>query len=215
MLSRLGNLKKQLLQKIEALENRFHQSDVFNTFKEKFQSLPHKKQQIIKYSSLGLCFLGVFGIPFGYFYSSSGYLREFKEKESLSLELLKTGNQSPSFLYQKTSFQVKSLLKNIVEKYQKEEYSITERGSVKAKGLDVNSSGVELSVKHLNIKQAAALGGKLNDLQFIRIHKLKMTENVSYKNHYDMHFSILFFPPPKQKTSRDKIKPTDLKSRRK
>ena len=215
MLSRFENLKKQLLLKIEALESHIHQSDVFNTFKEKFQSLPHRRQQIIKYSSLGLCFLFVLSIPFGYFYSSSGYLREFKEKEFLSVELLKTGNQSSSFLYQKTSLQVQSLLKNIVAKYQQEAYSIVEKGFSKVKGFDIQPIEMELSVKHLNIKQAAALGGKLSDLKFIRIHKLKITENISYKNHYDMYFSILFFPPPKQKISRDKPKPVDLKPRRK
>ena len=215
MLSRLDDLKKQFLQRLEVLENRIHQSDVFNTFKEKFQALSHGKQQALKYSSLGLGLLCVFSIPFVYFYSSSGYLREFKEKEALSLELLKTGNQSSILLYYKTPFQVKNTLKSIVERYQQKEYSITEKGPFKIEGLDIKPSKIEISVKHLNIKQAAMLGGRFNNLKFIRIHKLKMTENPSYKNHYDMLFSVLFFPPTGQKALRNKRNVPDLKLRKK
>ena len=146
-MSHLENLKKQIFHKLSVLENRIHQSDIFNTLKEKFQALSYKKQQTIKYSSLVLCLLCVFSIPLTYFYSSSDHLEEFKEKERLSLELLKTGGQSSPFPYQKASLQVKGILKDIVERYQKEEYSIVERGSLKKGDFNTNSQGMEVFCK--------------------------------------------------------------------
>lgn len=195
MFSRLKNLKKQLLSKLEAVESRIHQSDTFNTFKEKIQALPAGKQKALKYASLALLLIGMFSIPFAYFYSSVEYLSEFKEKESLSLKLLKTGSQHFSLPIQKSGEQVKQILESIVKKYQTEGYLISDKGSFKMKEGDLESHRMDVFVKHLNIKQAVALGENVNSVQFIRIHKLEMTENTTYTNHYDMNFSILFFPP--------------------
>ena len=162
--------------------------------RKKIQSLPLEKQKALQYASIVFVMICVFSIPFVYFYSSMRYLDEFKEKESLSLELLNTGSQHSSFPIQKSGAQIKQVLESIVKKYQQEGYLISEKGAFKMKGLDMRSERMEILVKHLNIKQAVALGENLNSVKFIRIHKLKMTENDSYKNHYDMNFSIVFFP---------------------
>lgn len=194
MFSYFKNSKKQILQKLEKLEDRIHQSDFFNTLKERFQALSPGKRQTIKYISFFLGLLFLFSLPFGYFYSSSGYLQEFEEKESLSRELLMTGGASSARNYQKSPLQVKKILQGIVGKYQSEGYVIMEKGSFKMKGLDINPHKIEISVPHLNIKQVAGLGEKIDNLGFLRIHKLKIKENTEYKNHYDTDFSVLFFP---------------------
>lgn len=200
MFSYFKNFKKQILQQMEKLEDRVHQSDLFNTLKERFQALSPGHRQIIKYSSLSLGLLCLFSLPFSYFYSSSGYLQEFKEKEALSQELLKTGGSSSFQAYQKSPMQVKRILQNIVGKYQSEGYLIVEKGAFKMKGGDISPHNIEISVRHLNIKQVAALGEKIDNLGFLRIHKLKIKENTDYKNHYDTDFSVLFFPLLAQKT---------------
>ena len=195
MPSRFENLKKQILQRWEVLENRIYESDTFNTFKEKFQSLSPGRQKIFKYLSIALFLFALFSIPLLYFYSSSKQLKDFKEKENLSLKLLKKKADTSSLLNQRSSIWVKSNIKTIVEKYQKEEYSIVEKGVSATKNSLIKPHEMEVSVKHLNIKQIALLGENLNGLGSIRIHKLKMKESSLYKNHYDAYFSILFFPP--------------------
>ena len=160
MFSYFKNFKKQILQQLEKLENRIYQSDFFNTLKEKFQALSPLKRQIIKYLSLSLGLLFLFSLPFGYFYSSLGYLQEFKEKEALSQGLLKTKDTSSAGSYQKSPLQVKKILQDIVGRYQDEGYSIMEKGAFKMKGLDVNPHKIEVFIPHLNVKQVAALGEK-------------------------------------------------------
>lgn len=195
MPSRFENLKKQMLQRWEVLENRIYESDTFNTFKEKFQSLSPGRQKTFKYLSVVLSLFILFSIPLLYFYSSSENLRDFKEKENLSLKLLKKKADTSSLLNQRSSIWVKSNIKTIVEKYQKEEYSIVEKGVSATKNPLIKPHEMEVSVKHLNIKQIVLLGENLNSLGSIRIHKLKIKESSLYKNHYDTHFSVLFFPP--------------------
>lgn len=202
MNSYFNNLKKQILQILEKSENRIHQSDFFNTLKERFQALSLEKRQIIKYLSFCLGLLCLISLPIGYFYSSLGYLKEFEEKEFLSRELVKTGQGSPFKSYQKSPMQVKRILQDIVVKYQSEGYLIVEKGAFKIKGLNTSPHRIEISVRHLNVKQMVALGERLDNLEFLKIHKLKIKENTEYKNHYDTDFSVLFFPLSAQKLPR-------------
>ena len=50
-----------------------------------------------------------------------------------------------------------------------------------------------VSFPRLNIKQAVSLGEKISKSLIVR--KLKLKENSSYENHYDVEFSVVFFPP--------------------
>ena len=213
MAAYLKNFKKQILQILEKLENRIHQSDFFNTLKERFQALSPEKRQSIKYSSFCLGLLCLISLPIGYFYSSLGYLREFEEKEFLSKELVKIGSASSFQSYQKSPMQVKRILQDIVVKYQSEGYLIEEKGAFKMKGLNTSPRRIEISVRHLNIRQVTALGEKLDNLGFLKIHKLKMSENAKYKNHYDTDFSVLFFPLSPQKVPRKARSPVQDKKK--
>ena len=215
MASHFENLKKQILQRLEALENRIYESDVFNTLKEKFQALPPGKQHTLKYLGVGFCLFCVFSIPSVYFFSSSKYLKDFQEKETLSFELLKRRSDSPSVLHQKSAAWVKNSVKNIVERYQKEEYSIVDKKDSGVKKSGLQHQEIKVSVKHLNIKQVVQLGENLNGLGAVRIRRLKVTENDLYKNHYDTDFSILFFPPATEKPLQKRRTSPSLKQREK
>ena len=224
MLSHLNSLKKRILLLTEAALDRIQESDGFNLLKERFQALPPRRQKLVKYLAFSLILVPAAGLPLSFFYSSSKYLRDFREKDSLSRALLRAGAGRAFQPHQKSAAEVKKLLSSLTQRYAEEEglkikdlgpLSESEsfeggenggsgggRGAGGKRGGQSNSGAgglaahqMELSVPRLNIKQAASLGEKISRFKSLKIRRLKLKESLSHENHYDTEFSVVFFPP--------------------
>lgn len=212
MFSFFENLKKRLFEEWKNFESRLLESNHFNLLKEKYQSLSLLQQKLIKYGFLCfICFVLAY-LPLSYFFSSSVYWMKFKEKQELSLELLKMRNKISSSGFRLSKNQLNRKIENIIEKYSEKAFEIKEKKRKMSKD-SIYEIGFDVHLKHLNIKQAVQLGTELNNLSQSRLESIVIKENQTYPKHYDVDYKLSSFVSKEEnrvkKRPRARIKPSD------
>lgn len=216
----LKKLKKKLGESLEDIQNQIASSHSFNLLKERYEALSIFHQKIIKYSLVGSVLVLVGFFPIYYFFLSMGYWGDFKEKHLLSIKLLRTrSHQAHHFEFSRRDF--KKNLKEIVEKYQSQNYSIKDQA-----GLSDNDQfkkvNYTVTVDHLNVRQVMKLGAELHHLPIAVVSSLSMTESSKYPKHYDVKFVVFSYFSKQSSSSKprksdrlqnklDKVKKVDLK----
>ena len=224
MNEKLRDLKKQLIEVWKNFENRLSESHSFNLLKERYQSLNIGKQKLIKYCFVFFIFSVLVYFPLSYFFSSVLHWGEFKEKQTLSLDLLKMRNKISSSLFQFSQDHLKNKIERTVKKYSSFDFTVKDKRTVHPKGDSIYQVDFEIQLKHLNVKQAVKLGTELHNLSQSRLKSIIMEENKGFSKHYDVTYKVSSFvskgrkkevlpkrrkhiPRIKQKPSRnDKIK---------
>ena len=192
MFKLLKNLQKQGIELFENFENRFSESNTFNLLKEKYQSLSLSQQKLLKYALLAFIFISVIYLPVSYMFSSIGSWSDFKQKYMLSLELLRVRGKGADFLNQSEEA-LKIKISKVIERYSSEGFEITDKKRHFSKAKSVRQVDFNISLKHLNIKQAVKLGIELHDLQQARLIEISLSESAEYAKHYDLIYKLEAF----------------------
>ena len=192
MLKLLKNLQKKGVDLLKNFENRFSESNTFNVLKEKYQSLNMGQQKLIKYFLIVFLFVFVFYFPVSKMFSSILSWSEFKQKYSLSLELLKTRNKNSSFL-NLSETDLKMKINRVVKKYSDIGFEIVDKSRPFLKAKSVRQVDFRVSLKHLNIKQIVRLGTELHALPQMRLDEISLEENKKYPKHYNITYKLAAF----------------------
>ena len=192
MFKLLEDLQKQGSEFFKNFENRLLESNTFNILKEKYQSLDLRKQKFIKYALISCVFAFIVYLPVSYLFSSIGSWSDFKQKYSLSLQLLKTRGKGAGLLSQSKE-DLKMKINRVIEKYSSDPYEITDTTALFPSAKSVRQVDFSIHLDHLNIKQAVRLGAELMALPQIRLSGISLSENKTYEKHYDMIYSLEAF----------------------
>ena len=176
MFKLLKNLQTQGLEFLKNLENRFSESNTYNILKEKYQSLNVGQQKLIKYFLIAFLSLCIFYFPVSHLLSSIVSWSDFKQKYSLSLELLKARNKRSSFL-RFSKEELKTKINKAVEKYSSDNFKIIDSKKPFPKAKSIRQMDFSVHVKHLNIKQAVKLGTELNSAPQMRLSEISLEES--------------------------------------
>ena len=192
------------------MKNRLLESNSFNHLKEKYQSLDVKRQKLIKYLFVFFIFSALAYFPLSYFFSSVVSWQEFKEKRSLSLEILKMRNKISSSVFRYSQNQLKSKIQRIIDQYSNANFQIKDRRTMFQEGESIEQIDFDIQLKHINIKQAVRLGTELHHLDQARLSSITMEENKEFPKHYDVTYKISAFVLKNNTTdfSSKKKKPT-------
>jgi len=193
MNEKLRDLKKQLVEAWKNFESRLSESHSFNLLKERYQSLNIRQQKLVRYFLVLFIFSALAYLPLSYFFSSVVYWGEFKEKQALSLDLLKMRNKIfPSF-FQFSQEDLKNEIKRTVEKYSSFGFTVEDKRTLYSKRDSIYQIDFEVQLKHLNVKQAVKLGTELHNLSQSRLKSIVMEENKKYPKHYDVIYKVFSF----------------------
>ena len=202
MLNLFIKLKKELIELYQKLEGQILESNSFNLLKERYQSLTLLSQKLIKIFLIALFFLIILYAPLYYIASSTADWLNLKEKQKISLELLKMREKSSFSTMRDTEALLKSKIEGLVQKYSSEEVSLTKESKKFPKSNSINQILFKVQVPYLNIRQAVQLGSELEALSQVRLEELSFTENKKYKNHYDIIYQLSAFVIKKDPHSR-------------
>ena len=193
MKDKLGDLKKQLIEAWKNFENRLTESHSFNLLKERYQSLNIKQQKLIRYILALFIFSALAYLPLSYFFSSVIYWGEFKEKQTLSLDLLKMRSKVFSSFFRFSQGDLKNEIKRAVERYSSFDFTVKGKRTVYSKGDSIYQIDFEVQLKHLNVKQAVKLGTELHNLSQSRLKSIVMEENKEHPKRYDVTYRVFSF----------------------
>ena len=215
----LENLKKFLDQMINSFEDNLEESHLFNILKERYEALSTLYQKIFKYGIIASLIFLLFLTPLALFLSSSSHWSEFKTKYNLSVKLLNLRSRPASPLPSFSSFQIKNQIQLLIKKYQKDNFTIKNISTRTNRKTHIKTEEFQITINHLNIKQAIQLSSDLNSLSQTTLKALDLKENTDYTNHYDttlnlIHYSINTETPPAPSRSSRKG-PKKAKTRKK
>lgn len=193
MRGQFEDLKQKMAEQWKNLESRILESNSFNHLKEKYQSLSLRRQKLIRYSALFLVFSALAYLPLSYFLSSTAYWREFKDKQDISLDLLRMRNKIASSVFRYSWVQLKMQIRRTAEKYSDVDLKIEDKESVFSGGESVQQVDFKIRMDHLNVKQAVRLGVELHDLPQTRLEAVTMEENKAHPKHYDVTYQLRAF----------------------
>ena len=193
MIEKFEDLKKQFIENGKNFESRFLESHSFNILKEKYQSLNVGKQKLVKYLSIFFILAVLAYFPLSYFFSSAFSWREFKEKQSLSLEMLKMRGKISSSIFRYSQEQLKSKIEGIVKKYSSFDFKIEDQRALFPKGDSIDQIDFKVQLNHLNIKQAIKVGTEMNNLSQARLSSITMEESKKFPKHYDVTYKVSAF----------------------
>ena len=199
MFKSFENLKKQLFEQWKTLESRFLESNTFNLLKEKYQSLDTLQQALIKYSFFFSVFVVLSCLPLFYFFSSASYWREFKEKQNLSLDLLKKRQKTSYSIFRHSQDQLKSKIEETVRKYSDSDFQLKDKIRILPEGASIYQVDFDIQLSHLNVRQAVKLGTELHNMSQARLSSITMNENKDFPMHYDVLYKVSAFTS-KEKT---------------
>ena len=193
MNQKFKNLKNQLNENWKNLENRFLESNSFNHLKEKYHSLDVKRQKLIKYLLIFFIFSAIVYFPLSYFFSSVVSWQEFKEKRSLSLEILKMRNKISSSVFRYSQVQLKNKIQRTINQYSNANSQIEDKRMLFQEEESIEQIDFDIHLKHMNIKQAVRLGTELHHLDQAHLSSITMEENKEFPKHYDVTYKISAF----------------------
>ena len=193
MNQKFKNLKNQLNENWKNLENRFLESNSFNHLKEKYHSLDVKRQKLIKYLLIFFIFSAIVYFPLSYFFSSVVSWQEFKEKRSLSLEILKMRNKISSSVFRYSQVQLKNKIQRTINQYSNANFQIEDKRMLFQEEESIEQIDFDIHLKHMNIKQAVRLGTELHHLDQAYLSSITMEENKEFPKHYDVTYKISAF----------------------
>ena len=223
MMDKLKDLQKQLLSLWKTIEIRILESHSFKLLKEKYQSLNIGQQKLIKFLFVFLLLAALLYFPVSYFVSSNSYWSEFKEKQEISLELLKMRNKISSSVFHNTKEQLKDKIRVTAKKYTTFDFEIKDKRQVFPKGDSVYQIDFDVQINHLNVRQTVQLGTELHNLPQSRLSSIVLKENKEYTKHYDVDYKITSFvskmekakfrPEKRKRSSRKRKRPAEEKKK--
>lgn len=194
MLNLFIKLKKELLDLYHKLFGQILESNSFNVVKERYQSLSLLNQKFIKICFVSL-FIGVMlYLPVYYLSSSVIAWMDLKQKQRLSLELLKTREQSSFSNMKETEMTLRSKIEAVVQKYSSENFTLLQESNKNLKSRpSIGQIVFKVEASSLNIRQAIQLGTELEGIAQVRFEEVSFKESEEYKNHYDIIYKLKAF----------------------
>ena len=199
MFKKFDDLKKQFSEKWKNFESRLLESNTFNLLKEKYQSLDILQKKLIKYLSVFFVLVILTYLPFSYFFSSSSHWRSFKEKQTISLGLLKVRNKMSYSVLRYSQNQLTNKIERIIEKYSTSDFELKHKKSLFQKEGSIYQINFDVHISHLNVKQVVKLGTELNSLSQVRLSSITVEENKKFPKHYDVAYKLSAFVSTEQK----------------
>ena len=214
MSQKFEEIKKNILKILISAQEHLEESSSYNFLKERYQTLSLLKQRLIKYGAFITLAGIILFLPLYYFTSSLFHEKEFKEKKSLALRLLRIRtNPLPPF-QQVSQDEMRKRISDIIIKYQKQNYTIKNEFAPYNKNSNLKKISFKIQVSHLNVRHAIQLGEGLMNLPLLKIKSIKMQENEKYQKLYDVTYVVSFFTLPSFVTKKPKVQ-SKVKSQRK
>ena len=193
MFKKFKELKKLFFEKWKNFESQLLESNTFNLLKEKYQSLDILQQKLIKYLSVFLMLAVLAYLPLSYFFSSVSSWRNFKEKQTVSLSLLKMRKKISYSVLRYSQNQLKNKIERTVKKYSTSDFKLKHKRKLLKKEGSIHQIDFDMQINHLNIKQAVKLGTELHNLSQARLSSITMEESETYPKHYDVTYKVSAF----------------------
>ena len=193
MFKKFNDLKKQFSEKWKNFESRILESNIFNLLREKYQSLDILQQKLIKYLSIFFMVAILAYLPLSYFFSSSSYWENFKEKQAISLGLLKIRKKMSYSVLRYSQDQLKIKIEKILEKYTTSDFELKHKKSLFQKEGSIYQIDFDVQLSHLNVKQAVKLGTELHNLSQARLSSIVMDKSEKFPKHYNVVYKLSTF----------------------
>ena len=193
MFKKLNDLKKQLSEKWKNFKSRVLESNIFNLLREKYQSLDILQQKLIKYLSVFFIVAVLAYLPLSYFFSSSSQWKKFKERQAISLGLLKMRKKMSYSVLRYSQDQLKTKIEQIVERYTTSDFELKHKKNLFQKEGSIYQIDFDVQLRHLNVKQVVKLGTDLHNLSQARLSSIAMTKSEQFPKHYHVVYKLSAF----------------------
>lgn len=197
----IEDLKDQVSEKLQALSNEIQESSAFNTAREKYESLTNEAQRAIQVGLVVALIAFLIYLPWSYFSSSSEAIEGFESNRQSIRELLRASRNSklppplpeplnPDILIQRINAALGTFGLLDEQKGRMGPLSAQATGSLIQPPL--LQSGVEVELKHLNLKQLLDIGHRLQSLsEGLLITGLDMTESKEHPKYFNVVIQLV------------------------
>jgi hypothetical protein len=202
----LEGIKDQLADQFNALWGRVQESSAYNSLKEQYESWPHIAQRGAAYGAGFLLVFLILSIPFSYISSSSVAIEEFNDHRALLRDLLRVSGQAgapPPLPPGLSTADLQARVQGLVAQFgliEEQVVGVTALGDRPAAALAppaIEQSGVELSLKKLNLEQILDISVRLQDISDgTRLTGLTINANAEDNHYFDVIFKVVNFSIP-------------------
>lgn len=195
----MGKALEQIKERILLAWSQFLESSLYNSFREQFDALSRRTQQLVVAGFSLVVTLILIMIPYSYWSTSSDHMTNFETNRSLIRELLKAvrfKQENPSFPPQVPS----QVLQTRVDDALKEmNLNADQIGSIAAMSgrsplvpAGVKMDGLDVELKKLNILQVIDIGHRLQTLDpSLKMIGLNVQRSPAQSHYYDVSFKII------------------------
>lgn len=209
----LDDLKDQLRDQGNALFNRLQETNLYNSLKDQYLSLPNTGQKAIAFGSGVLAVILILMIPISYIRSADEAVNEFNENRTLLRDLMRVGRTGkeppplpPALSYQDLDAKVRNVLTEFTLTPEQIEAtsSLPDRPAGAIVPPIINQMGLALKLKKLNLNQVVDIGYRLQSLsQAIKLMGVDIVANAEDNHYYDTNFRLVSFSLPETKDEGD------------
>ncbi|MEQ1665424.1 MAG: hypothetical protein ABL927_08625 [Bdellovibrionales bacterium] len=200
----LENLKEQLKDQLSDVWSKIQNDPTYNTFRERYESLPQNTQKIIVSGVASIIVLLLLAIPLSYLNTADDFISIYNEKRQMIRSLLKA-----SRLASESSINVQMVTTDFLRnRIQNEIAAMSLTPEQKADVIDLDNrslgtalvdksikqSGVGVHLKKLNLRQVVDLGFTLQDLYpSVKMSGLEITASSQDPHYFDVLYKLIIF----------------------
>ncbi len=204
----LADVKEQLVERLTPYWERLQESQVYVSLRERYESLSPTQQKIaIAGSSVTALLLFLFLFPFSYLSTASESIATFEHHQKLMRNLFSVNRQlkqTPPLPPPLPVDQLKTMAQGeinraglVPEQIVSIEASTFPLGALGPK--DLQSQGIIVSLKQLNLKQIVDLGHIFQTLHStLKLINLDVSANESDSHYFNVVYSLAMFSLPQE-----------------
>lgn len=181
------------------------ESSIYNTLRERFETLPSSTQKLVIAGCVGVFALIVVLIPLSSVMDASTYVEEFEEKRELIEELLEAQENSlktppipPGLDANSLQTQIRSRLSTFrLTEAQVPQLTVISNPAEGIAPPVVQQAGLLVSLKGLNLRQTVEIGTALEALhQSIKMMGMEVKSSSEFPKYYDVAYKLVSFSMP-------------------
>lgn len=199
------DIKEQLFEKAKNIWNELQENSTFLSLKERFDNYSSKQKIIFIVPIIGIVLLFFLSIPYSFYSSASENLVIFEENIDLIRELLRLKqeqDQSPISPVPMNSSNIKSQIESSLTNLQLPHDQIDSVTVISptisfAIPKEVDSKGIRVSLKKLNLTQIVDIGHRLQSIDpNSKMTSLNIEADIENNHYYNVVFEIVGFSLP-------------------
>ncbi|MCC7405615.1 MAG: hypothetical protein IT288_14545 [Bdellovibrionales bacterium] len=202
----IDDLKDKATESLNRLKETIQESSVYNTLRERYETLPAATQKAVVMGSAGLVVMILLSIPWSFLSSSSDFVSQFEESRDLIRGLLKTRSMAKGTPLPRgmSAGEIESRARTMLTSAGLLESQIGStlplpQGDPQS-GLAPSSvlqQGVRVELKQLNLRQIIDVGYELQNLDpSVKMTGLEIQATAEDPHYFTVAFKLISFSLP-------------------